>query len=101
MSVKRMTAKFPGVCRNCSGAIRPGQTILWAKSTGAYHTNCNTARMNSTICPACNGKGMSGWQGNTPCGRCDSTGTVNPDSVSAVDPTDLAYEDSCARACGL
>jgi len=96
MSVKRMTAKYPGTCRNCSGKIIPGQSVMWARSTGAYHVNCTTANLTASMCAACSGSGAT-WKNDT-CRACNGSGQR---AQEIADPTDLAYEDACARACGL
>lgn len=36
-----MKAKYPGTCRTCGGAIRPGDTIDWeARTRQAFHLQC-------------------------------------------------------------
>lgn len=35
-----ITAKFPGVCRRCTGRIRPGDQIYWAKGEKPRHVEC-------------------------------------------------------------
>lgn len=38
-----ITAKFPGKCTVCGGAIRPGQQIEWRKGAGSHHASCGAA----------------------------------------------------------
>lgn len=38
-----ITAKFPGVCRRCSGRIAPGEQIYWAKGEKPRHVECQAA----------------------------------------------------------
>lgn len=35
-----ITAKFPGVCRKCTGRINPGEQIYWAKGEKPRHVEC-------------------------------------------------------------
>jgi DNA repair protein RadD len=35
-----ITAKYPGTCHDCRGAIAVGEQILWIKGTGARHVSC-------------------------------------------------------------
>ena len=38
---KRMTAKYPGRCKECTGAIHPGDRIVWCgRGEGTYHEDC-------------------------------------------------------------
>lgn len=37
----QMIARFPGKCRECGGKITRGQSIDWARSTGAAHSRCS------------------------------------------------------------
>lgn len=39
-----MEAKFQGRCRVCSGAIRPGDRIVWLKGKKPRHATCGLAR---------------------------------------------------------
>lgn len=42
-----ITAKFPGKCSVCGGAIRKGEQVEWAKGEGARHTGCGAAKASS------------------------------------------------------
>lgn len=105
MRLIRMTAKKAGTCTNCHGPIHPGQRILWARGVGAAHVDCTTAKYLESQCSCCNGSGRR-WNG-VDCGACDGTGSKRVQDFAqsgghpAPDPTDLAYEDDCARRCGL
>jgi hypothetical protein len=118
-----MRAKHPGVCPQCHKAIVPGDRILWKRGLGAWHDNCQLAEMRDSQCTNCGGSGAL-WN-NRPCGSCDGTGSRKvqefgrlppevrhpkpvqparvPDNSGIEDRAcgDLAYEDACARACGL
>lgn len=39
---KRMTAKYPGMCRVCGLAIAPGNEIFWYGNKWATHVACDT-----------------------------------------------------------
>lgn len=41
MAAKKMTAKFRGTCNKCGDHIEVGEQILWNKSEGARHADCN------------------------------------------------------------
>ena len=123
MRTIRMTAKKAGTCRACNGAIEPGDAIYWARGSGATHVDCNTAKLRHTLCTVCKGTGSS-WNG-APCRQCDGTGQRKTEEFARAgghprrdqqfspfvpradghpsDPmgVDLAYEDECARRCGL
>jgi hypothetical protein len=104
MRAIRMTAKRAGTCTNCRKAISPGQAIYWQRRAGAAHVDCQTAAYQSLVCTACSGKGGD-WKG-VPCRSCDGTGSKRVQDYAAQgghrpDPTDVAYEDDCARRCGL
>jgi DnaJ-class molecular chaperone len=109
----KMSAKKNGTCRNCDKPIRIGQQIYWARGAGAVHCNCEMARLQDTLCTACNGAGVK-WN-NAPCQVCDGTGDIhvqqcnqraaakhyaNSAPMGGID-VDIAYEDSCRDACGL
>jgi hypothetical protein len=112
MRPRRMTSKKSSVCIECQKPITPGQSIFWARGRGAWHVDCQNAALIDSQCPACSGKGCD-WKG-TPCKRCDGTGAKvdlheHPRtdggrglvSQFVPDPVDMAYEDDCARRCGL
>lgn len=77
MKPRRMQAKKAGTCYECGSEIRVGDVIYWARQTGAWHADCQTAQ------------------------KRDSRKVQ--DKGKQVDPmgVDLAYEDSCARQCGM
>jgi hypothetical protein len=104
MRAIRMTAKRAGTCTDCGQAINPGQTIHWARGAGARHADCRSAEYAASCCSACSGRGST-WNGR-PCGSCDGTGAKRVQEFARAgghrpDPVDLAYEDDCARRCGL
>lgn len=35
-----ISAKYPGTCSKCNGAITPGQKIEWTKGSRPTHTSC-------------------------------------------------------------
>ena len=125
---KRMIAKYPGTCTHCGKAILAGNTILWFGRGRVAHANCNATNWSNTNCTNCGGSGVL-WN-NRPCVACDGTGQLSvqdyarklgaeeaarcvrdfgtqvspPQDNSGVEDRccgDLAYEDACARACGL
>lgn len=77
-----MNAKFPGRCKLCGKPIAKGSAIGYSRALGARHAN-------GKCCP------------------------VKPEDVAASarpadtrrryepDATDIAYEDDCARRCGI
>ena len=73
MQPRKMTSRKTGTCTECKGAIEPGDSIYWARGRGAWHANCETARLRHTLCTACNGSGCR-WN-NAPCPVCDGTGS--------------------------
>jgi hypothetical protein len=40
-SWRLITAKYPGRCVQCSGAIAPGERIRWRKGIGVAHDKCH------------------------------------------------------------
>jgi len=102
-----MTAKHAGKCTQCGHAIVPGNRILWSRGHGAQHADCTTARYQNDQCTVCHGSGRL-WN-NAPCRQCDGTGSrkvadfARTGGHPARDPmgVDAAYEDDCARRCGL
>ena len=113
---KRMRARRAGTCPQCNQPIEPGDDIYWSRQGGAWHVNCETAQLRHTVCTVCGGNGCT-WNG-TPCRSCDGTGSRDvqeearrpdkerhpaPDHCGVEDACcgDTAYEDACARACGL
>lgn len=38
--MRRLTAKYPGRCRECGGKIYPGDDIAWAGRGRTYHEAC-------------------------------------------------------------
>lgn len=38
--MKRMKAKYAGMCRGCGGEIKVGDSIKWGKAEGAHHESC-------------------------------------------------------------
>ena len=107
MRPRKMRSKKPGICQQCNGEITPGQLIYWARGQGAWHVNCQTSALLAEQCTACKGSGRR-WN-NAPCPQCDGTGqricqdTAKRRAQEHRDPVgvDMAYEDACARACGL
>lgn len=79
-----ISAKYPGVCNKCGGAISPGQQIEWAKGAGATHSACG----GTTTAPAAAGSPSRpryrrawrpcGYPGCSPawCDECDGEGYV-------------------------
>ncbi len=110
-----MTAKKSGTCLECCNAIKKGQRIFWARGRGAWHVDCQNASLQATLCTSCDGSGRR-WN-NATCSACDGTGQRSvQDAANAhprtdggrglvsqfvPDPVDMAYEDDCARRCGL
>ncbi len=72
MHARKMTSKKAGTCRECGEQITPGQSIYWARTLGARHCDCTTAKYDSTRCTSCNGSGRR-WN-NAPCTACDGSG---------------------------
>ena len=70
---RKLRAKHVGKCRNCDGAITIGQLIWWTPGHGAVHADCETARLQNSLCPYCEGSGRR-WN-NAPCRSCDGTGS--------------------------
>ncbi len=107
MRTVRMTAKKAGKCRQCNSAIEPGDLIFWRKGHGAWHVDCEASKLRHTGCTNCGGSGLL-WN-NAPCRQCDGTGSRKIEDFARSgghpvrDPmgVDTAYEDSCARQCGL
>jgi hypothetical protein len=118
MRAIRMTAKHKGVCRQCGTEILPGDLILWSRRSGACHFDCDTAKFRNSNCTVCHGAGVL-WN-NRPCTACDGTGQRDvqeraraqaaQDAERAISQyvhrsdrmgVDTAYEDDCARRCGL
>ena len=77
--MKRMNAKYPGTCCQCNKPILPGNPILFFGRGRAAHADCTFAKL-----PAA------------------ERHPVRRDNSSAEDSCcgDMAYEDSCERACG-
>jgi hypothetical protein len=122
MRSKRMTAKHPGTCTNCHEPIRPGQTIYWQRGAGAHHENCRSAGLAESAyrsqqehlygdhpcwtCDSPHGRFRS-YGASTPvyCDACDQEHRAHHDGLGGAanspDATDIAYEDDCARRCGL
>jgi hypothetical protein len=44
----RITARYPGTCTYCGGAIRRGAEIEYSRTTGAYHPACVTQSQQAT-----------------------------------------------------
>jgi len=38
-----ITAKFPGKCARCGGAVAPGEKIEWSKGAPIRHSDCSAA----------------------------------------------------------
>ena len=70
-------AKFPSTCVACTGDIRKGDRIYWARGKRSHHVDCDTARLlhdsADNGCTACSGLGVR-WNG-IPCAFCDGTGS--------------------------
>lgn len=77
-----ITAKFPGKCRACGGAIHKGDAIEWQKGQGAAHLNCSSSsqrespaaeemRAASAIVAPC-------WKCKDPNGRFRNFGAATP-----------------------
>jgi len=105
---KRIRAKYAGQCPACNAAIHPGDSIYWyGRGRGAQHVNCESSRLRACNCTSCNGSGKR-WN-NAPCAVCDGTGSRDVQELAKrrdlhrVDPmgVDRAFEDDCARRCGL
>ena len=71
-----ITARFPGSCRTCGGAIKIGETILWAKATGSRHLVCPVVVRETPARPTRGGYRPYGSNGI--CTRCgdDCGGTA-------------------------
>lgn len=41
--MKRILAKYEGICSLCGGLIKPGMEIFWEKSSGVTHVNCGNS----------------------------------------------------------
>jgi len=39
-TMRRLKAKYEGVCQSCDKPIQPGMDILWEKGVGAFHIDC-------------------------------------------------------------
>lgn len=112
---KKLTARYAGHCPACSGPIEVGDRIWWfGRGRGAQHVDCEVARLRHEGCTACGGSGsFRDAAYSRPCRSCDGTGLRSVQELAkrahelhpapARDPmgVDLAYEDSCARQCGL
>lgn len=114
MSPRKMTSKKASTCVECGKPILPGNSIYWARGRGAWHVNCQTASYANSNCTSCGGSGLR-WNNET-CQACQGAGTRSDQDrtreiakrrAAETGPTmggldvDLAYEDDCARRCGL
>lgn len=65
MTARTITARYPGTCRACRGAINPGDTIRHAGRGRSYHADCSDDGVTTV-------RTSSGWTGtrNTR-GRCE------------------------------
>lgn len=107
--MRKMRAKYPGTCRGCGGAVRPGDLIWWARGS-AVHADCTAAKNRESLCTACGGSGRQ-WNG-ADCRQCAGTGmrdvadrargrAADNSGVEDRECGDLAYEDRCREVCGL
>ncbi len=58
-----ISAKYPGRCRACGGAIAAGERIEWAQGAGARHVHCQGA---GATAPAANAAPAHSGNGITP-----------------------------------
>lgn len=123
--MKTMLSKFPGTCCDCHKPIARGVPIKYfGRGRGAAHQNCFNPEGKSDseiaaevrapcwICQDPNGRFRQRGAG-TPvwCDKCHAeqesksttVGNVRFTNCSIEDEScgDAAYEDACARACGL
>lgn len=107
--MRTMISKFGGVCTCCKKPFAKGTTIKWSRMSGALCATCafpESASVRVQQVAPC-------WKCQAPEGRFRSYGAATPvycDKCEAEerakarfvpDFTDTAYEDACARACGL
>lgn len=124
MRAKRILAKYSSTCPNCSGPINPGQSVWWRRGAAATHADCNAARFAADqehertradrqchTCPSTSARMYSpGPYTVVACPDCWERWKLEHDAGPHRPPTsalnvpdrfDMAYEDDCARRCGL
>ncbi len=101
-------ANVASMCTACSGSGRRWNNANCTACDGTGSRKVQDfarAGGHPAPCPQCNGKGHDNQ--DMPCGACDATGRkANRDAKIAeyerdVMGVDMAYEDDCARRCGL
>ena len=114
--MRTLYAKFPGTCATCGTQFSKGALIDWQGRGNTSHHTCPGTAISEQLAPCWDCQSPNGrlrnYGASTPC-LCDSCESKRRDRdknrFNARDHSshedrccgDTAYEDACARACGL